>query len=59
MASTLTETICPKCGEAHEMELLAQEAYHNNQQIDVIVICSGCKTRFNAFLNIDEMAEIE
>lgn len=51
----LLDTACPCCEHTAVLELKADAAVNDPQQIEIIVQCHFCKTTFNDFVSINEM----
>lgn len=51
----LHDATCPHCHEQGGMAFTVDSAAHDPQLLDVIVMCSGCGTTFNDFMDINEM----
>lgn len=51
----LHDSICPGCHRQATLELKADAATHDPQQLDAIVFCHACCLSFNMFICIDEM----
>lgn len=57
-AAHLEGAQCPVCGEV-ELTVSSVSAYHDRQVIDVVVECQKCDSRFNSFIALSEMEQIE
>lgn len=51
----LHDSKCPACNNVAVLELKADAASHDAQQIDIIIQCHCCGRTFNQFVFIDEM----
>ncbi|KGT95327.1 hypothetical protein NG99_04735 [Erwinia typographi] len=51
----LLDSVCPCCERTAVLELKAEAAAHDPQQIDIIVQCHFCGAVLNQFVAIDEM----
>ncbi|KNC89688.1 hypothetical protein [Trabulsiella odontotermitis] len=55
----LLDSCCPRCERSATLELTADAAAHDPQQIDIIIKCHFCDATFNEFVSIDEMEVID
>lgn len=53
----LLDSVCPRCNNKATLELSAEAAAHDAQQLDLIVKCHFCNKTFNQFVSLDEMVE--
>lgn len=51
----LLDSKCPCCEHTATLELLADAAAHDPQQLDIIAKCHFCNTHFNQSISINEM----
>jgi len=51
----LLDSECPQCKHTAVLELRADAANHDAQQLDIVVECHFCKTVFNEFISLNEM----
>lgn len=51
----LLDSVCPRCEHSATLELSADAAAHDPQQIDIIVKCHFCNTTFNQFVSVNDM----
>lgn len=51
----LTGAMCPSCETEDSMAMEVQQAAHNPQLIDIVVTCCICGTRFNEFVDVNNM----
>lgn len=51
----LLDSECPQCKRTAVLDLKADAASHDAQQLDIVVECHFCKTVLNEFISLDEM----
>jgi len=51
----LLDSKCPRCEHTATLELKADAAAHDPQQLDLIVSCHFCNVTFNQFVSINQM----
>lgn len=54
----LHDSTCPRCEQTATLELKADAAAHDPQQLEILVKCHCCNTVFNSFVPVNEMEVI-